>query len=287
MLTTNIAKPMNFSGGYSEPDAYWQKPIREGAYDAIRITAKELNQIGSPYLCKAEQRYLYIENPALQFFTLFVEDSSLRIDYTPSTVSSITAFNGESEDETGYADPYLNIHISSIKTGEKLFGLQILVGPWRGAGTKPMTMGNPSYAAERFRRAPNSADMIQDLMSFGIHSYLLTQAILLNRPTIFREATARAVTKGTAGKKGKKGKPRKVKSYRVLTINRDEVTTTLTEGGKHVITCPCWGVIGHWRRLKSGHSVWIKPHRKGKLRNAEGMYSAKEYEIVRGGAADD
>jgi len=216
-----------------------------------------------------------------------VEDSGIRIDYTPSTVSGITAFNGESGDGTGYADPYFNIHISSIKTGEKLFGLQILVGPWMGADTKPMTMGNPSYAAEHFRQSPNGADMVQNLMSIGIHSYLLTQAILLNRPTIFRESTARAITKGTSGKKGKKGKPRKVKTYRVLTINRDEVTTTLTEGGRHVITCPCWGVIGHWRRLKSGQSVWIKPHRKGKLRNAEGVYSTKEYEIVRGDAVDD
>jgi len=30
MLSTNTFKSASYSGGYSEPDTYWQKPIKEG-----------------------------------------------------------------------------------------------------------------------------------------------------------------------------------------------------------------------------------------------------------------
>lgn len=46
---------------------------------------------------------------------------------------------------------------------------------------------------------------------------------------------------------------------------------------KHVIKCLCWGVRGHERHLKNGTIVWVKPYRKGKQRNNENVYKAKEY----------
>jgi hypothetical protein len=279
MLTTNISETFNNSGDYCEPVSYWRKSIGDGSYDTIKITTEELSQIGAHFLCKAEQRYLYIENPALPFFTMLAEDSGMRIDFTPSAFSGVTMLNGNN----GYADARVNVHLSSAATGEKFLGLQILTGPWEGAAGKHLALTNPAFVVERFKRLPGGLDMLQTMLSIGLHSYILVQAIMLNRPTIFRQGTARSVTKGT-NRKGQKSKPRVVRTYRVLTLNRDEVTTTAITGGKNIITCPCWGVIGHWRQRKSGKMVWIKPHKKGKLRNAEGVYSAKEYEIVKGGA---
>ncbi|MBU5480913.1 hypothetical protein [Blautia sp. MSJ-19] len=34
----------------------------------------------------------------------------------------------------------------------------------------------------------------------------------------------------------------------------------------HSIQCPCWSVRGHYRTYKSGKTVFVKPHRKGKKR---------------------
>jgi hypothetical protein len=278
MLATNISEVFNDSADYCEPESYWRKPIGDGSYDTIKITTEELSQIGAHFLCKAEQRYLYIENPALPFFTMLAEDSGMKIDFTPSAFSGITMFN----DNNGYADVHVNVHLSSISTGEKLLGVQALTGPWEGADGECLFLTTPGYIAERFKRLPGGEDMLQTMLSIGLHSYILVQAIMLNRPTIFRQSTARSVTKGTGGKKGKKSRPCVVKTYRVLTLNRDEVMTSATAEGKRIITCPCWGVIGHWRQLKNGKTVWIKPHKKGKLRKTEGVYSVKEYEIVKG-----
>ena len=48
---------------------------------------------------------------------------------------------------------------------------------------------------------------------------------------------------------------------------------------KHIIKCPCWGVRGHPRHLKSGKVVYVKPYKKGKDRNNLNSYIGKTYSI--------
>ncbi|HQC30872.1 MAG TPA: hypothetical protein PLP51_03945 [Acholeplasmataceae bacterium] len=45
---------------------------------------------------------------------------------------------------------------------------------------------------------------------------------------------------------------------------------------KH-LTCPCWGVRGHYRHLSNGKIIFIKPYRKGKLRNKPEAQVNKDY----------
>lgn len=45
---------------------------------------------------------------------------------------------------------------------------------------------------------------------------------------------------------------------------------------KH-LTCPCWGVRGHHRHLSNGKIIFIKPYRKGKLRNKPEVQVNKDY----------
>lgn len=47
------------------------------------------------------------------------------------------------------------------------------------------------------------------------------------------------------------------------------------------MTCPCWGVIGHWRTYRSGKQVWIAPYRKGRKRNDASAYEPKDYECMK------
>lgn len=43
------------------------------------------------------------------------------------------------------------------------------------------------------------------------------------------------------------------------------------------LTCPCWGVRGHYRHLSDGKIIFIKPYRKGKLRNKPEAQVNKDY----------
>lgn len=43
------------------------------------------------------------------------------------------------------------------------------------------------------------------------------------------------------------------------------------------LTCPCWGVRGHYRHLPNGKVVFVKPYRKGKLRDKPEAQVNKDY----------
>lgn len=43
------------------------------------------------------------------------------------------------------------------------------------------------------------------------------------------------------------------------------------------LTCPCWGVRGHHRHLSTGKIIFIKPYRKGRLRNKPEAQVNKDY----------
>ena len=48
---------------------------------------------------------------------------------------------------------------------------------------------------------------------------------------------------------------------------------------KHVVKCLCWGVRGHFRYMRNGKVVWVRPYRKGKERNNDMVYAGKEYAL--------
>lgn len=84
------------------------------------------------------------------------------------------------------------------------------------------------------------------------------------------------VQKKSHGKKNIRKGRRKVRLLKTYTLIREN-PITLPHGHKK-ITCPCWGVRGHYRHYKSGKVVFIKPYQKGKNRS---NYSPKEYVVFR------
>lgn len=44
-------------------------------------------------------------------------------------------------------------------------------------------------------------------------------------------------------------------------------------------SCPAWGVRGHYRHLKNGKVIFVRPFVKGKERANAGAYKEKEYRI--------
>lgn len=111
--------------------------------------------------------------------------------------------------------------------------------------------------------------------------YLAVQMVSLERPEMicYGRTAVQEHSSKSRNKSGRKGPARMVKTIRfpvctasVLkeSINREPVK----------ITCPCWGVAGHWRTYKkSGKKVWIDPYRKGKLRHDPAAYQPKNYQI--------
>jgi len=75
---------------------------------------------------------------------------------------------------------------------------------------------------------------------------------------------------------------RVVKVQRIITLHPEAPICAphAPSEGVRCMSCPCWGVIGHWRCCKNGKRVWIKPYRKGHERMNEASYSSKRYAFV-------
>lgn len=104
--------------------------------------------------------------------------------------------------------------------------------------------------------------------------YLGVQMLSLERPEALTAETVREEYSGTVKKKGRYKPVRKARFVKLI-----RVTSIAAPRGSHNITCPCWGVAGHWRNYKSGKRVWIEPYRKGRERRNPSAYKPKEYEL--------
>lgn len=112
-------------------------------------------------------------------------------------------------------------------------------------------------------------------------SYAVLYKIFTNKPELMTLRTKSVAVAPVDGKKiqhnSKKKKRNKVKIVKYTVINAEDIKPN---GGKHEITCPAWGVAGHWRTYKkTGKKVWIAPYKKGKQRDNPDMYKSKDYVV--------
>lgn len=114
-------------------------------------------------------------------------------------------------------------------------------------------------------------------------TYLGVQMLSLERPELISYGrTTVSGDKASVGRKSKHNQPHKTKFVRTIRFS-DMAIQAIAESMKqphHQMTCPSWGVAGHWRTYKkTGKKVWIEPYRKGKQRLNPNSYHPKNYEI--------
>ena len=119
---------------------------------------------------------------------------------------------------------------------------------------------------------------LQEFMRTVKSVYLAVQMLSLERPEVFVARSAKIQQQETVRKKGRYKKVSKTKLIRVIRVS-DEVLSAVESHNHRTITCPCWGVAGHWRTYKSGRRVWINPYRKGKQRANPAAYKPKVYQL--------
>lgn len=112
--------------------------------------------------------------------------------------------------------------------------------------------------------------------------YVAIQKLLYQRPELIAQATTQTVFASPINnqktQKKKRKKPPKALLVKKIWLQPENLVPTTTK--KRTISCPSWGVIGHYRTYKSGKQVWIAPYRKGKHRQQSEAYVAKEYQLV-------
>lgn len=111
-------------------------------------------------------------------------------------------------------------------------------------------------------------------------SFLLANRLLREYPEFLssRKETLTITRQSGKSNKGKKKNAKRnvVKIERTIYELREGAVISDTTG-KIEYTCPCWTVRGHWRHLRDGRKVWVRPYRKGKDRLCDDALIAKDY----------
>lgn len=112
-----------------------------------------------------------------------------------------------------------------------------------------------------------------DIGTGAFQHYMGVQILSTYRPEVFTISEKQVIVPKTIKKDGRFKEVRTTKMIRVIQLNSEELAKR-----HNIITCPCWGVAGHYRHYKNGKTVFIKSYRKGKHRDDPEAYQPKTYE---------
>ena len=279
-----------------------EKGIPEKRYDVIQITEEEGGALADALGLPSVRGIDLLTEPALPHFSTTVTDAggTTRIVFAPTTLpAKRKKLEGSRLTSTPVIDAYI---YQTRREGEP--DVIITIGSFflRMTGSDEYVEGTHQMVTHINECSPLGNEIENRLVKYDFDAisreekpqmafveewardikllYLGIQYALKTRPTLFRECVEQRESIGGERKPGKT--KRKVKTYRVITVDPVEFKKLPATKKEHrTFACPCWGVMGHTRRYKSGKEVWIRPYAKGQDRGNPASYTAKEYEIVR------
>jgi len=232
--------------------------------DEVHVKKNQFDKLLADARGIANIAFWSLARPSLPFFRLCFDEvgKEFSIDYQVPDIKGWTVKGG------GWA---------SAQIRAKLYDPESLIEENVYMGLVRDKTGEPNNFSDCVLDKLKDENMAKGLAWAG---YISIQHALKNRPSIFAYTSAQRIMQKQSASKEARSK-RKVQTYRIITVRLEDFITPHTSDTR-AFNCPCWGVIGHMRRYKSGKEVWIKPYRKGKERNKPNSYSTKEYQIVGG-----
>ena len=119
--------------------------------------------------------------------------------------------------------------------------------------------------------SPNLNDQIEQPMMSALEMAISANYMMINKPEIIACESSRSpmikVAPALSYYQESPNAPRDTKVQRVIRFNNNHVPGNQGYVRTHNITCPCWGVMGHYRTYSNGKQVWIHPYLKGKFRD--------------------
>ena len=273
---------------YSKWQSHWKSHHGFERLDTIRGTQSEMDKMVSVLAEMQNQSSGLLERPALREFELVVREPIPSMEMTvvrfkktvlPAVPVRIPGKDGVYMEFVPYIDAYVSFrNPSEVDMVMTMFAFHAYDenGKERLSGTAQKEYwrnGNPVFNAMANSDPMGFLEIQRDIKLI----YLAIQKAMYDKPVVFVESTgAERVATVPANTKGKK-KRSVVKVQKTIRLDSAELKK-YAEHHSHM-TCPCWGVVGHWRNYKSGKQVWIAPYRKGKERNNPNAYCPKEYQM--------
>ena len=261
----------------------WSSPINISLYDTVRLTEQECNDMLPQIETMKYGGSDLMLSPALEEFVLHL---------TGTNEQGVEGYNDILFKKTMIKDPWTQqgdratmiltpvldayFFFGNSKVADVVVAMGVFKTEYEEGTTETGTFQRPVWVKDD--RLLDDRYLI-DHYRYTKMEYLLIQKALYDRPEVFVETRKQMTVDPQPTKKKRKGKGRRriVKAVKVLRISENEFAD-YTKAHREM-TCPCWGVIGHWRNYRSGKRVWISPYRKGKQRHDPAAYSSKEYKM--------
>lgn len=261
----------------------WSRPINRNLFDVVNMTEQECSDMLPQIETMNYGGSDLVLSPALEEFILHMTGTNEQgvkgyndILFKKTVIKDTWVQHGDRAIMT--MTPVLDMYFffGDSKVADAVVTMGVFRAEYEGGMVETGTFQRPVWSRKYDLLAD---DYLIEYFRYSKLEYMLIQKALYERPEIFRETTKQTVIAPQPTKKKRKGKGRRrtVKAIKVLRVSKDEFAD-YTKAHKEM-TCPCWGVIGHWRNYKSGKRVWISPYRKGKERNNPAAYSAKDYKL--------
>lgn len=259
--------------------------------DSIRLTEMEADRFVDPLREMKMDSVTLMEQPALREFELVVREPipSLNmtvVRYRKTVLPKEPVVIHESSDGRIEATPYIDAFLSFRNSTEVDSVMSIFTfyafdanGKVRGTGTLQKEFWRNHDLMLNYSIDKDYSLFTETLRDIKL-VYLGIQKAMYDKPVIFSEASGETRPQDGNSERKNHGR-RKVKIAKTIHVNKEELKK-YAEPHKHM-TCPCWGVIGHWRTYKTGKQVWIAPYRKGRKRDDISTYEPKDYECMKEG----
>lgn len=261
----------------------WSSPVNLSLFDTVKLTEQECNDMLPQIETMKYGGSDLMLSPALEEFVLHLTGTNEQgvegyndILFKKTMIKDSWTQQGDRATTT--LTPVLDVYfffgnskVADVVVAMGVFETQHEEGMSQtGTFQRPVWMKDDRLLDDRY---------LIDYYRYTKMEYLLIQKALYDRPEVFVETRKQMTVDSQPTKKKRKGKGRRriVKAVKVLRISQEEFAD-YTKAHREM-TCPCWGVIGHWRNYKSGKRVWISPYRKGKQRHDPAAYSSKEYKM--------
>ena len=261
--------------------------------DRVRTTEDQVIALSEPLL---ESEYFSSEtllHPSIPEFTAIVQDAAHKentyVMYRRSLLTAEDVMMESPENLNITVIPLIDAYVYVNNKGRLCnFVLTLAKGIFEADGRElTTTMGFVTY----YHEDPytdyilnSDAQYFEEFCRTVKLLYMEVQMVSIERPELVSVSRTALPQQPQHKGKGKKRKPgtnttRFVRVIRMADEAADVLAATLIRT-RHNMTCPCWGVAGHWRNYKkSGKRVWIAAYRKGPQRHDPAAYQPKNYEI--------
>lgn len=267
----------------NEPEAElwkqkWNAPFNHELFDSITLTPAQIDKMLPQIETMQYSGSDLLTAPSLREFKLIIanEEGKNIIYFRKSFLPQREVFYGKT------SNVYIPCIDAYVYYSDRDYGMpNVIVNIGKSIlSSEDKKQMNMTYQRLIYRNSPIYSENpeFDDLFREYKFLYMLVQKALYDRPTVFVAATVPTHVSPNRKSKHKKGK-RKVVMRKVLRFDTEEFSDYVK--AHHEITCPSWGVIGHWRTYRNGNKIWIKPYRKGKERYNDTAYSAKEYTMLK------